>query len=262
MLRQHDPAPQRERPRLDPRAALLPLRDERARRVLGYQLAWNAAVGLCTPFFAYHSLKNLKLGFLALAVQAASTAAMRMVTAPLWGRIIDRRGAQPVLLLCSLGLCGLPLVWLWPSPDFLWPLLLDVVLAGGLWSGHTLASFSLPLAVAPREGRPFYLAAFSTAGGLAYTLTSALGGGLAGLLPPEFTWGGHVWCNLHVLFLLSSGARVAAALLALRILEPRATPVRSLGALVALFSSPRLGTPAMREALPTPALTEPHSTEP
>lgn len=252
MLRQHDPAPQRERPRLDPRVALLPLRDERARRVLGYQLAWNAAVGLCTPFFAYHALKNLKLGFLALAVQAASTAAMRMVTAPLWGRIIDRRGAQPVLLVCSLGLCVLPLVWLWPTPDFLWPLLLDVVIAGGLWSGHTLASFALPLAVAPRDGRPFYLAAFSTAGGLTYTLASALGGALAGWLPGEFTLGGHAWCNLHVLFLLSALARGAAALLALRILEPRAEPVRSLGALVTLLR-PR--------PLPAPALAEPHSTE-
>ncbi len=220
--------------------------------MLGYQLAWNAAVGLCTPFFAYHSLTNLKLGFLALAVQAASTAAMRMVTAPLWGRVSDRRGAQPVLLLVSLGLCLLPLVWLWPTPGFLWPLLLDVVLAGGLWSGHTQASFALPLAVAPREGRPFYLAAFSTAGGLTYTLASALGGGLAGWLPTEFTLGGHVWCNLHVLFLLSALARVGAALLALRILEPRATPVRSLGALMALLR-PRV--------VPAPALAEPHSSK-
>ena len=250
MLRQHDPAPQRERPRLALRVALLPLKDERARRVLGYQLAWNAAVGLCTPFFAYHSLKNLKLGFLALAVQAASTAAMRMVTAPLWGRVIDRRGAQPVLVLCSLGLCVLPLVWLWPSPTFLWPLLLDVVLAGGLWSGHTLASFALPLAVAPREGRPFYLAAFSTAGGLAYTVASALGGGLAGLLPTAFTWGGHAWNNLHVLFLLSSGARTAAAMLSLRILEPRATPVRSLGQLVTLLTSSREEAPEEAQEVP------------
>ena len=37
---------------------------------------------------------------------------------------------------------------------FLWPLLADVVLAGALWSGHNLASFSLPLAVTPRATSP------------------------------------------------------------------------------------------------------------
>ena len=136
----------------------------------------------------------------------------------------------------------------------------DVVIAGSLWSGHSLASFALPLAVAPREGRPFYLAAFSTAGGLAYTVASALGGGLAGLLPTEFTLGGHAWFNLHVLFLLSAGARVGAALLALRILEPRATPVDSLGALGALVRA-RFGPRTAPPALPEPVLVESPATE-
>ncbi|MFE8598957.1 MFS transporter [Archangium violaceum] len=258
MARQHDPAPHKEKAKLDFGVALLPLRDERARRVLVYQVAWNAAVGISAPFFSFHMLKNLKMSFLTMALYLAAVAGMRMLTAPVWGRLIDRRGAQPVLLACSLGIGVIPAIWLFPTATFLWPLLADVVLAGVLWGGHGLAIFALPLSVAPRRGRPFYLAAFSTAGGLAYAAASALGGGLASLLPTEFTLGGHLWVNLHVLFVLSSVARLAAAFLAMRIVEPDAKPVCSLGALLSLVGS-RLQARAAQVPAPAPVLTEPQS---
>ncbi|HYO55391.1 MFS transporter [Archangium sp.] len=237
MARQHDPAPRKEKTKLDFQAALLPLRDERARRVLVYQVAWNAAVGISAPFFSFHMLKNLKMSFLMMALYLAAVAGMRILTAPMWGKLIDRLGAQPVLLACSLGIGFIPSVWLFPTATFLWPLLVDVVLAGVLWSGHGLAIFALPLSVAPRRGRPFYLAAFATAGGLAYAAASALSGGLASLLPTEFTLGSHLWVNLHVLFVLSSVARMAAAFLAMRVVEPDAKPVDSLRALLSLARS-------------------------
>ncbi|HEX8436700.1 MFS transporter [Archangium sp.] len=258
MARQHDPAPRKEKVKLDFHVALLPLRDERARRVLVYQVAWNAAVGLSAPFYAFHMLKNLKMGFLTMALYLAAVAGMRILAAPLWGRIIDRLGAQPVLLACSLGIGVVPAIWLFPTATFLWPLLLDVVLAGVLWGGHGLASFALPLSVAPRQGRPFYLAAFSTAGGLAYAAASALGGGLASLVPAEFTLGGHLWVNLHVLFALSAVTRVAAAFLAMRIVEPGARPVSSLGALTSLVGG-QLRARAMPVPAPAPVLADPQS---
>ncbi|PTL80904.1 MFS transporter [Vitiosangium sp. GDMCC 1.1324] len=260
MARQHDPAPDKEKAALDFRVALLPLRDERARRVLVYQVAWNAAVGVSAPFFSFHMLKNLKMSFLVMALYLAAVAGMRMIAAPVWGKLIDRVGAQPVLLACSLGIGVIPSIWLFPTATFLWPLLLDVVMAGVLWGGHGLAIFALPLSVAPRRGRPFYLAAFSTAGGLAYAAASALGGGLASLLPTEFTLGGHLWVNLHVLFALSAVARVAAAFLALRIVEPDAKPVCSLGALLSLVGL-KLRARAAQVSVPAPApvLAEPRS---
>lgn len=235
LARQHDPAPGRKPLRLDLEAARMPLRDPRARRVLVYQVVWNAAIGLSGPYFTLHMIQNLKMTFVVMALYSAGVAGVRMLTAPLWGRIIDRVGAQPVVMGCSLALVLVPLVWLVPTADLLWPLVFDVLLAGALWSGHGLAVFALPLAVAPREGRPFYLAAFSTAGGLAYAAASALGGGLASVLPAQFTLGSHAWVNLQVLFVLSSLVRFAAAFLAARIIEPDARPVCSIGALLELL---------------------------
>ncbi len=245
MARQHDPAPGASHVKMDLRAALLPLRDPAARKVLLYQVAWNAGVGLSAPFFAFHMIKNLKMTFVMMALQAAAVACVRILTAPLWGKLIDRVGAQPVLLLCSLVISTIPALWLLPTEASLWPLAVDVVLNGAFWAGHGLAAFALPLSVAPRVGRPVYLAAFATAGGLAYAVASALGGGLAGAVPTNFTLGGHAWVNFHVVFALSALARLGASFLALRIAEPGVAPVRSLRALVPTVA-PRLAPVPVR----------------
>lgn len=248
MATQHDPAPPGTAPRLELKGALVPLKDPLSRRVLGYQIAWNAAVGVSAPFFALHSIQNLKMTFVIMALHAAAVAGVRILTAPLWGKLIDRVGAQPVLLACSVGISVIPVLWLLPSAGTLWPLLFDVLLAGSLWSGHGLAIFALPLTVAPRKGRPFYLAAFATAGGLAYSAAAAVGGAIAAALPQEFTLGGHLWVNLHVLFVLSSVARLGAGLLAARVPEPGAAPVRSLGEMMSRLLPRLRPAPALAEA--------------
>jgi hypothetical protein len=248
MATQHDPAPPGTAPRLELKGALVPLKDPVARRVLTYQVAWNAAVGVSAPFFALHSLQNLKMTFVVMALHAAAVAGMRILTAPLWGRVIDKVGAQPVLMACSLGISAIPVLWLLPSAGTLWPLLFDVLLAGALWSGHGLAIFALPLTVAPRKGRPFYLAAFATAGGLAYSAAAALGGAIAAALPSQFILGGQVWVNLHVLFVLSSVARLGAGLLTSRIPEPGAHPARSMSELAARLLPRFRPAPTLAEA--------------
>ncbi|QSQ26331.1 MFS transporter [Pyxidicoccus parkwayensis] len=248
MATQHDPAPPGVAPRLELKGALVPLKDPTSRRVLGYQVAWNAAVGVSAPFFALHSIQNLKMTFVIMALHAAAVAGVRILTAPLWGKMIDRVGSQPVLMACSLGISIIPVLWLLPSAGTLWPLLFDVLLAGSLWSGHGLAIFALPLTVAPRKGRPFYLAAFATAGGLAYSAAAAVGGAIAAALPQQFILGGHLWVNLHVLFVLSSVARFGAGLLTARLPEPGAHPVQSVGEMMSRLLPRLRPAPALAEA--------------
>ena len=87
-----------------------------------------------------------------------------MLTAPLWGRIIDRLGARPVLIACGFGISTIPFIWLFPTPSFLWPLVVDAVVAGMLWGGHNLAMFVVPMTTTPRRGRPFYIGAIAMTG--------------------------------------------------------------------------------------------------
>jgi hypothetical protein len=203
-------------------ALRLALGDRRARPFLGYLLAWNAAVGISASFFAYHMLTNLHTGFLVVAAHGVGVAAVRIVSARLWGHAVDRIGAGPVLVFCSFGIAAVPLTWFFVTPDRLWPITLDSVVAGFLWAGHGIAAFDLTIGLAPRVSRPFYVGAFATAGGLGFGVASMLAGQLANLIPSHFELAGEAWTNLHVLFLLSAAARLASAALALRLRDPGA----------------------------------------
>jgi MFS family permease len=172
-----------------------------------------------------HMLRNLGIGFALVAARDATIASMRMVGSPLWGRAVDRAGARPVLLTCAFGLTVVPLIWLLPTPSRWWPVAIEALAGGVLASGFSLSSFALPLSVAPREGRRFYLAIFSTAGGIAFALASAAGGLIAQALPASFSIGGRTVYGLQLLFVLCAAARLSAARLAVDIVETDAEPL-------------------------------------
>jgi MFS family permease len=178
MARQHASAARREPVRWAMRAMLQPLRDPRARSVVVYALAWNGACGLSAPFFGLYLLRDLRTGYAVLAAQGAGLAMAKVASAAGWGRAVDGAGARRVLLVCTAGLALSPLAWAMSSPDQLWPLALETAVGGVLFGGHAVASFALPLAVAPARERPFYLAAVAVAGGAAFAVTSAAGGAL------------------------------------------------------------------------------------
>jgi len=104
---------------------------------------------------------------------------------------------------------------------------------GVAWSGHGLASFALPLAIAPRRDRPYYLAAFAAAGGVAYAAATWAGGALAAALPGALAApGAGAGRGLMTVFALSAAGRLASAFLALRIVERGAGTLGQLHAAV------------------------------
>jgi hypothetical protein len=228
LIAQQTPCPRRVDSGCDWRDLRRSLHDPHARPLLAYLVAWNAAIGISAGFFSYHMLGNLKMAFLLVAAHGILVAAVRVGSAPAWGRLVDAFGAQPVLIVCSFGISIVPLIWLFVTPDRLWPIALEAVLAGALWGAHGIATFDLSIALSPRAGRPFYLAAFATAGGLGFAVSSTLAGVLAAALATPLRLLGSSWMDVHVLFLLSALGRAAAAGLALRIDEPSARTVTEL----------------------------------
>lgn len=228
LLRQHDPNghPAPERP--DWRVLGRVVGDRAIWPFLRYLLGWNAAVGLSASFFSFHMLVNLKTGFVLAALHGVVVAIMRIAAARAWGRAVDRLGARPVLILCSFSIATVPAIWLFVTPDFLWPLALEAVLAGVLWGGHGIAAIDLTIHLSPRRERAFYVAVFAAAGGLGFAVASIGAGLVASHLPLQFPAFGWMWTNLHVLFLLSAAGRLVAAIAALRIEERNARGVREL----------------------------------
>lgn len=227
MRRQHDP---RRFVGASPAARDLvePFTHAPSRRILAYQAAWNLALGLTASLTAVYMLKTLRIGFTGMAIYTAALATARVFATPLWGRVLDRLGARPLLVVCSLGSALASALWMLAAPGRLWPVALDAVLSGVLLGGQGLAAFAVPLAVAPKASRTMLLSAFVMTGGLAFGLGSIAGGAIVGSLPKLVPMLG-----VHVLFAASACGRLVAALLAHRILEPGAQTVAQIGHLAA-----------------------------
>jgi hypothetical protein len=243
LVRQAEPDPAHERQRPDLRALARAALDPRTRPWLRYLLCWNAAVALSASFFSYHMLANLGLGFGLVALHGVAVAAVRIATAPLWGRAVDRLGARPVLVLCSFGIAAVPALWLFVTPQFLWPLAVEAAVAGALWAAHGIASMDLTLTSASANRRPYYVAVFGATSGLGFGAASVLAGLVAVGLPARFDAFGMPWTPIHVLFLASAVARALAAFTALSIEERDARP---LGAVVRTLASSALTSVTLR----------------
>lgn len=201
------------------RETLAPLRDARARRLLNFQLAWNAAGGVAAAFYPLHMIGDLRMGFARMALYAAAIAAFKMLSAPLWGRALDRFGARAVLVVCSFALCFSPLFWIFAAEGNLGPLAFDAALNGIATAGLSLATFALPIALSEPRHRSFYVGTLAAAGGAATGLASAAGGALVKVLPGAWSLLGHSLVAAHALFLAGALARFVAAFFALRVVE-------------------------------------------
>src|SRR5256884_5276880 len=105
-------------------------------------------------------LVNLRTGFALAALYGVGVATVRIISAPVWGGAVDHLGARPVLILCSFGIAAVPAIWLFATPAFLWPLVIDVVLAGALWGRPGAATIDLTVHVSARRQRPVTVASF------------------------------------------------------------------------------------------------------
>jgi MFS family permease len=225
LTRQWEPPLRGERARPVAETMRRPFTNRRFRKLLLFMVLWSIATGIAGPFFAAHMIKNLKMSFSAIAFYSIVAGMLNLITLPLWGKVIDRVGNRPVLVMNLIGVFYLPLLWLLAGPDRLFPIWLDAGLTGLFWPGFTLALFNLILATAPDENRTAYLGMQSMAVGLSTFAASILGGLVASRLGGlRFQLLGLTIVNFHVLFVLSAFARLALVPLALGLREERARP--------------------------------------
>jgi MFS family permease len=200
---------------------LEPLREVRFRKLIGIFLVWNLGTGVAAAFFAVHMLTFLEMSFTQVSFYAVAALIAAIILNKPWGLAIDRYGSRPVIIICAFGLSIVPLAWLIPQPGSLWILGIEAIYAGALWTGFNLAAFNLPISLSPAKNRTIFLATFAVISGIGFFISSLIGGALA-----EY-WGNfrllvgpYVLINYHLLFVISSAIRLAAALLMLNIEEP------------------------------------------
>ncbi|MFP5502212.1 MAG: MFS transporter [Candidatus Sericytochromatia bacterium] len=159
-----------------------PLKDAPFRRLLGVTAGWMFCVNLTAPFTYAYALQHLKIGYGDLGLHALIFTALSVVFQPLWGKLIDRWGAQRVLVVIVLPTSLHPLYWLAMTPTFTLPFWLDAISTGIFWSGFMLATSALLMEASPPGERAGYMGLWNTLMGVATSMAALAAGAVLSVL--------------------------------------------------------------------------------
>ncbi|HEY9750074.1 MAG TPA: MFS transporter, partial [Allocoleopsis sp.] len=176
---------------------------------------WAFGVNLCNPFFNLYLLDNLSIDVSWVTLYNGLAAGATLLMLVLWGKLADRIGNRPILLLDGLLVAIIPLLWLGTGHNsislwFWFPFL--HLLGGGAGAAIDLCINNLQLAIAPVRHHTTYFAITAAIGGVCGAVGAMVGGWLAEAAGSN---------GITELFVVSSGLRLAALLPLFWLQEPQ-----------------------------------------
>ncbi|MGA9382692.1 MAG: MFS transporter [Phormidium sp.] len=183
---------------------------------------WAFAVNVGNPFFNLYLLDNLDINVTWVTVYSSLSAGANLLMLVFWGKLADKIGNRPLLILVGIVVALMPLLWLGTgyNPLCLWlgfPLL--HLLSGGVWAAIDLCSNNIQMSVAPGRNQATYFAIASAVAGIC----GAFGATVGGFLAEQPILGG-----LPGLFVLTSGLRLLALLPLVLVCEQRSHSLKAM----------------------------------
>lgn len=219
-------------------------RDINFLKFLLYFGLWMFAINLSAPFFNLYLLDNLALDLGWVTLYTSLAAGANLVMLVLWGKLADRVGNRPLLLLVGIVVAVTPLFWLEVGTDslslWLWLPLIHVLI-GGAGAAVDLCNNNIQMELASGERPSKYFATAAAVAGICGGLGTTSGGFLA-----ELNYIG----GLPALFALSAVVRLIALLPLVFVREPRSQPVVQVMQNILRFKSGLLSVKAVGVADP------------
>ncbi len=213
-------------------AALMePFRHTEYRTFVHWNILKSFAVMFGASFMQLYALDVLGMPVWQATVSWCILGVGTALSSRLWGRLADRHGQRPVLLL--VGFCKplVTVVFLLVTPATAFVVLsVWFFFDGMINAGLAVATDGYMLRLAPRRNRSMFIASITGISGIAGGIGTIIAGRI---LSATATWRweglGREWNHYHVIFLMSLVMRLACLPLTFRIREPRSSsPVQLL----------------------------------
>lgn len=204
-------------------AVSAPFRHRDFRSFILYSCWWNFACMVGAPFISIFLLGYAKMSlFQVLNLWALSWVGGSMFSKS-FGRLVERHGQRPVMILCTVFKASLMFCLLLVPANAVtafWMLLPAFMLDALLNSGITIANNSFLLKVSPQDQRVMFIAAGMAFAGLAGGLTSIATGEVISNLG-DWSWSvlGKDFGALHLAFAVSLVLRLVSVALAVKVVE-------------------------------------------
>ncbi|MEL7087401.1 MAG: MFS transporter, partial [Planctomycetota bacterium] len=165
-----------------------PLKDRNFRRYLAYNFTLMLGLGFLGQYvwlfvFDGAGVSALQANLMLVAVPML----IRAAAYPVWGRLVDRLGKKPVMLIAGGMFVFGPVGWFLVTPELIWPGYLLTCLSPLAWPGLEIANFNFVLDLAEtrkgQRGGTAYVAVNSIVVGVGGALSGLLGGVIAASIP-------------------------------------------------------------------------------
>lgn len=143
-------------------------------------IIWHLGVSMVAPITAIYFIQELQ-GFEGYwAIMTGASIVAGILCQRYWGRLIDRFGQKPVMLISGVGAVCIPLFWF--VIPYAWLAIPLNFWAGFMWGGYNLAAFNLLLDITPEDSRATFIGIFNTLLGVASAIGPLTAGFLAELI--------------------------------------------------------------------------------
>ena len=210
-----------------------PLRDRNFRHFVGYTATVTLGLGFIGQFVWLYLFDVLHLNHTAANVMLiAVPLVVGYFAVRAWGRLQDRLGCKPTLVMAGLVVVPGAMWWIFVGPEHWWLGYAGVLTSIVGWAGVELANFNILLGMgASRKGRrqgSAFLAVNGVVVSAAGVASGVLGGAVARVLEGwEGSFLGQRLTYHGVLFLISGALRLAALAWLVGMKEPQAQSTRA-----------------------------------
>ncbi len=158
-------------------AVKMPLLDKKFRKVLILFVLWSAGFQMGAPFIAVYMISHLELSYTYVMAMTIVGTVMRIIFAPLWGKLADEKSwfltAEGSVLLLGLAHLGWAFV---SASNSQWLIPILSLLAGLAWGGVGLSLFNIQFIFAAIKGRTIFIAINAAISGVVSLLAVRTGG--------------------------------------------------------------------------------------
>tara|TARA_B100001996_G_scaffold113417_1_gene85811 strand:- start:1584 stop:2771 length:1188 start_codon:yes stop_codon:yes gene_type:complete len=177
-------------------------------------------MSLIWPLFAIILIQVLEVDNIVLVAFSLVGAVSEMAFQPVMGRLVDRVGPLPVLIMSRIGFAILPFIYaFFPYIEVM--LILQVVILGPCFSAFLITSNAMVLDLAPNKERAAYFSYYNTRVGITTFVGALIGGYMAGYLEDIYN---DTWKAIFIIFIISGIGRSIGTLPFLKLRIPKKYP--------------------------------------
>ncbi|MBI4151093.1 MFS transporter [Candidatus Woesearchaeota archaeon] len=184
------------------------------RKYLFFVFCFNFAFMLASPFFTAYILSDLRQSYTIFALSTAVAVITKIFVYTHMGRLADKYGDKPVLLLSVMSTALVPITFLFITPERIWLLWFGQIMAGITWAGYDVSIFNMFINVTTPEKRAMQTATYNIITSIPLIIAPVVAGFIADNIA-------FIFAGIPLLFAISAALRFLSSLFLFSIPEKR-----------------------------------------